>query len=70
MVSSIDVKSKIRQAFERNAGIDANKVQVTLVGDTVTLKGDVRSWSEHDDATYAASSVPGVTSVHNYTHVV
>ena len=70
MVSSVDVKAKIRQAFERNAGIDANKVQVALVGDTVTLNGNVRSWSEHDEATYAAASVPGVTSVHNYTHVV
>jgi osmotically-inducible protein OsmY len=69
-VSSIDVASKIRQAFERNAGIDASKVQVTLAGDTVTLNGDVRSWSEHDEATYAASSVPGVMSVQNYTHVI
>lgn len=69
LVSSVDVKAKIRQAFERNAGIDANKVQVTLLGDTVTLNGDVRSWSEYDEATNAASSVPGVTFVHNYTHV-
>jgi len=58
MTTSIDVKAKIRQAFERNAEIDANKVQVALVGDTVTLSGDVHSWSEHDEATYAASAVP------------
>jgi len=70
LISPIDVKAKIRRAFERNAGIDASKVQVALVGDTVTLSGDVRSWSEHEEATYAASSVPGVIFVHNYTHVV
>lgn len=70
IVSAIDVKSKISAAFERNAGIDANKVQVALIDGVVTLSGDVRSWSEHDEASYAASSVPGVTAVHNYTHVV
>jgi osmotically-inducible protein OsmY len=69
MASSFDVRVKIRQAFERNAGIDANKVQVALNGDIVTLTGNVRSWSERDEATYAAASVPGVSVVHNYTHV-
>lgn len=70
LVSAVDVKTKVRQAFERYAEVDASKVQVQVENDTVTLRGDVHSWNEHDEATYAAAAVPGVHVVHNYTHVV
>lgn len=69
-VDAGDVKATIRQAFERSADIDASKVQVEVVNGRVTLRGDVRSWHEHDDAAYAAYSVPGVNYVDNQTHVV
>ena len=64
-----DVKAKIRQAFERSADIDASRVQVDVMDGRVTLRGDVHSWIEHDQATYAAYSVPGVKYVDNQTHV-
>ncbi len=70
VVSTTDVRAKIQKAFERYAEIDANRVDVQVAGDTVTLRGNVHSWNEHDEATYAAASVPGVLAVHNYTHVV
>ena len=70
LVSAVDVKTKVRQAFERYAEVDASKVQVQVENDTVTLRGDVHSWNEHDEASYAAAAVPGVHSVHNYTRVV
>lgn len=69
-VLSGDVRTKIRQAFERNAEIDANKVQVEIMDGAVTLRGNVHSWTEHDEAAYAALSVPGVRVVNNQTQVV
>lgn len=69
-VSTGDVRAKIRQVFERAAEIDANRVQVDISDDVVTLRGDVHSWNEYDEATHAASSVPGVKSVKNYTNVI
>jgi len=68
-VSTGDVRAKIRQVFERAAEIDANQVQVDISDGVVTLRGSVHSWNEHDEAAHAASSVPGVKSVRNYTDV-
>ena len=69
-VSAADVKAKIRGAFERAAQIDADKVHIAVSNGTVTLQGNVHSWTEHDDATHAAYSFPGVTFVKNETNVV
>jgi len=65
-----DVKAKIREAFDRAAEIDADKVEVEITDGTVTLRGKVHSWTEHDEATYAAYAVPGVNLVKNQTQVV
>jgi osmotically-inducible protein OsmY len=35
----------------------------------VTLRGDVHSWNEFDEAELAALSVPGVMVVNNLTQV-
>ncbi|MGA2393478.1 MAG: BON domain-containing protein [Candidatus Lustribacter sp.] len=69
MVFSGDVKEKIRSAFERAAEIDANKLEVEIHNSTVTLRGDVHSWNEFDEAELAALSVPGVMVVNNLTQV-
>ena len=69
MVLSGDVKEKIRTAFERAAEIDANKLQVEIHDSAVTLRGEVHSWNEFEEAETAALSVPGVMVVNNYTHV-
>jgi len=70
MVFSGDVKEKIRNAFERAAEIDANKLQVEINNSAVTLRGEVHSWNEYEEAEMAALSVPGVMVVNNYAHVI
>jgi len=58
-----DVKADIEAAFKRNAVIDANQVAVEVRGPEVTLRGEVRSWAERDQAYQTAWSAPGVMNV-------
>ena len=58
-----DVEKKIKNAFSRNAKLDANALTVTTSDGTVTLSGQVRSWDERDAAVAAAWAAPGVKSV-------
>jgi len=58
-----DVKESIRKAFKRNAALDADDLQISTEDGTVTVKGIVSSWAEHDEAVGAAWAAPGVTSV-------
>jgi osmotically-inducible protein OsmY len=58
-----DVSRRVREAFERNALVDAVQVSVEAVQGTVTLSGTVRTWSEHDAAVDAAWAAAGVTRV-------
>lgn len=60
-----DVKQKIEDAFKRHALLDAKDIEVKVENSTVTLKGNVHSWQEHEDATQAAWAAPGVASVDN-----
>jgi osmotically-inducible protein OsmY len=62
-VSAVDVKLKIENALERNAEIDASDIQVEASDGKVTLRGQVRSWTERDEAEHAAWAAPGVTEV-------
>jgi osmotically-inducible protein OsmY len=64
------VKDAIEKALLRNAEIDAGRVKVTADGGTVTLSGNVRSWSEKTEAAMAAWNAPGVNSVRNDIAVV
>jgi len=62
----IDVKSKIEDAFRRNADFEARRIAVSTDDDgVVTLTGSVATWAERDRAVWSAWSAPGVTSVHN-----
>jgi osmotically-inducible protein OsmY len=63
--SGADVKDSIRKAFRRNAALDADDLQVSTDNGTVTLKGTVSSWAEHDEAIDAAWAAPGITTVHD-----
>jgi osmotically-inducible protein OsmY len=64
-ITSRDVRQKIRAALQRNAAVDADKIEVDIIGNRVILKGTVRSLAERDDAEMAAWAAPGVTSIEN-----
>ena len=61
--SAGDVKDSIKDAFKRNARLDADDLTVTTSNGTVTIEGAVSSWDEHDEAMTAAWGAPGVTAV-------
>lgn len=62
-VKVADVKDKIEAALRRNAEFDAQKIIVETSDGAVTLRGNVRSWVEREDAVNAAWAAPGVTKV-------
>lgn len=60
-----NIKHRIEDAFRRIAQVDADRIVVDTQGSDVTLRGEVRSWAEHDQAQRTAWSAPGVTNVKN-----
>lgn len=62
-VSPAEVKSKIEAALKRNAELDAKQITVDTADGKVTLRGNVRSWTERVDAEHAAWAAPGVKEV-------
>lgn len=64
-VSAIDLQENIGNAFTRSAALDAKRITIEVHGDSVTLRGSVRSFAEKKDAERTAWSSPGVTEVIN-----
>jgi len=64
-LSATELKRQIEDAFRRSAAVDAQQITVETRGAEVTLRGEVRSWTEHDEAQRTAWSAPGVRSVRN-----
>jgi osmotically-inducible protein OsmY len=60
-----DIKHSIEDAFRRIAQVDAGRITVDAHGSDVTLRGEVRSWAERDQAQQTAWSAPGVARVIN-----
>jgi len=69
-VSTVEVKDKIEDALKRNAAVDARRISVQAADGKVTLRGNVRSWFEKEEAATAAWAAPGVTQVSNQIAVV
>jgi osmotically-inducible protein OsmY len=61
-----DLEHSIKKAMERNAKLDAESVSVESSNGTVTLRGTVSSWADHDAAVEAAWAGPGVTRVKDH----
>ncbi len=64
-VAPENIKHRIEDAFRRIAEVDANHISVEAIGSEVTLRGEVRSWAEHDQAVQTAWAAPGVSMVNN-----
>jgi osmotically-inducible protein OsmY len=57
------VRDKIEDAFERQADLEAERIQVKTEGHRVILSGKVHSWNQRSIAERAAWAAPGVTQV-------
>ena len=64
--SANDVQHSIKKAMKRNAKLDADSVSVESDNGTITLRGTVSSWADHDQAVDAAWAAPGVTRVKDH----
>jgi osmotically-inducible protein OsmY len=67
--SPVAVEDEIRDAFERNADLDADGISVTVSDGKVELSGQVHSLREANIAESAAWSAPGVLSVERHLTV-
>jgi osmotically-inducible protein OsmY len=63
------VETDIKSAFKRSAMLDAKHIRVETSGNNVILHGQVRNYSEYDEAERVAWSEPGVSSVDNRLEV-
>jgi osmotically-inducible protein OsmY len=63
MPDAPDIQHSIKKAFERDAKLEAERLDVETSPGTVTLKGNVRSVYERDAAVTAARAAPGVRHV-------
>jgi osmotically-inducible protein OsmY len=64
--SSQQVREKIEDALRRMVDLDARSMTVYTSDGTVSLYGNVHSWSEREKAERAAWQAPGVQHVSNH----
>jgi osmotically-inducible protein OsmY len=64
-IVGIGLKDKIAAAFRRSAQLDANTISIEEHNGEITLRGNVHSWTEREQAYTTACFAPGVTHVSN-----
>ena len=62
-VSTGDLRKLIEQAFERQADLEAEKINVRAEGHRIILDGRVSSWNKRGIAERAVWAAPGVTQI-------
>lgn len=61
----LKLQERIQEALTRQAMREARRIEVSVEGSEVTLRGHVHSWAERNAAEGASWSAPGVTRVNN-----
>lgn len=64
-LSAYAIKEKIESAFLRTASVDAANIKVEIADSVVVLTGNVKTFSQMEEAKNAALSFPGVKSIDN-----
>jgi len=64
-----EIAKAVRSALEWDVFVPEYRVQSTVSGGVVTLKGEVESWSQRDDAERAVRNLSGVRGVTNRLEV-
>ena len=64
-VRPADVERKLREALARQAKRESDRIQISVDGSKVALRGRVHSFTDYYAVRNAAWSVPGVSSVEN-----
>ena len=65
IISTIDVKNRIANAFQRNASLESKNINVEVKGEKVILSGMLPSFHDREEAVRAAWAAPGIFDVDN-----
>lgn len=65
-----EIRKQIEDALKRSAEIASHQISVEANNGTATLRGNVRSWKEREEAEFAAWAAPGIVAVDNCLNVV
>ncbi len=60
-----EIAREIERAFQRHAELDAQHINVELLGPSVILSGTVSSWAEREEAELVVWRSPGIKHVKN-----
>ncbi|OUM00916.1 BON domain-containing protein [Variovorax sp. JS1663] len=64
-LKAADIEKSLHEALARQARRESDRIDISVAGSQVTLRGQVHSYAEYDAVRNAAWSVPGVASVIN-----